>query len=109
MSVFTSVTAVFPSCFSEMWFVSADKWHGVRGGQMILVMKVVSVGLDVSGAVAGGASGGGGGGVGSRPPPGPLQFAGYILHPGTTVFGPWIALDDYINSMESCPLKVGRE
>ena len=95
----------FPPCFSEMWFVSADKWHSVRGAQMVIVMKAVSVGLDLSGAVG---TSGGGAEAGSRPAPGPLQFAGYLLHPGTTVFGPWIALDDYINSVESCPLKVSR-
>ena len=100
----TSVTVSCRACCSEMWFVSPDKWHSVRGGQMILVMKAVSVGLDLSGAAA--PAGGGGGGC--RPTPGPLQYAGYLLHPGTTVFGPWIALDDYLTSMERRPLEVSQ-
>ena len=94
--------------FSETWFFTPDKWHSVRGGQMILVMKTVSVGLDLSGAASGtsGVSTAAAGSPGVRPPPSLLQYAGYLLHPGTTVFGPWIALDDYILSMESRPLEV---
>ncbi|KAF0299135.1 Protein-serine O-palmitoleoyltransferase porcupine [Amphibalanus amphitrite] len=102
LSLLVSLTFVF-AC--EMWYFTADKWHTVRGGQMILVMKTVSVGLDLSGAVVGGGPVAPGA-PGSRPAPGPLQYAGYLLHPGTTVFGPWIALDDYMLSMESRPLEL---
>ncbi|XP_037093203.1 protein-serine O-palmitoleoyltransferase porcupine-like [Pollicipes pollicipes] len=86
----TAVSLTFVlSC--ELWLVEAARWHSVRGAQMILMMKAVSAGLDGSPAA---------------PPPGPLQYAGYLLHPGTVVFGPWIALADYTAAVHTRPAQL---
>jgi hypothetical protein len=63
----------------------------VRGAQMLIIMKVVSVGFDVdSGALVN--------------IPNASEFYGYALHVGSVVFGPWIPFKDYLASLDAPPL-----
>ena len=60
------------------------EWHRVRGAQMVVAMKVISVAFDLD--------------SGQIPRlPGPWHFAGYLLHPGTVIFGPWVSYQEYAN------------
>ena len=52
------------------------------GAQMILAMKVISLGFDLdSGAI--------------RDMPSFFEYIGYVFHVGTLIFGPWISYHDY--------------
>lgn len=60
-------------------------WHKVRGLAMVVVMKVISVGVDSSHEKAN-----------EHPAIDPLAYAGYMLCPVTSLFGPWLPLKDYL-------------
>ena len=38
---------IFSNFFSELYFSTAIDWHQVRGAQMILSMKIISLGFDI--------------------------------------------------------------
>ncbi|XP_014673226.1 PREDICTED: protein-serine O-palmitoleoyltransferase porcupine-like [Priapulus caudatus] len=66
----------------ELYVAEATTWHQVRGAQMIMVMKLVSLAFDVDHGTVGA-------------PPGTLEYAGYMYNAGTVVFGPWISFREY--------------
>ncbi|KAG7172792.1 serine O-palmitoleoyltransferase porcupine-like [Homarus americanus] len=68
--------------FGELWWADPVDWHSIRGPQMILLMKMVSVGYDLDSAAL-------------YSPPNPLAMAGYLMNPGTVVFGPWLSFSSY--------------
>ena len=70
------------SSYSELWLVEAVEWHSIRGVQMIILMKIVSVGYDMDSGTL-------------QSHPDLLEIIGYLLNPGTVVFGPWISLGTY--------------
>ncbi|XP_064473674.1 protein-serine O-palmitoleoyltransferase porcupine-like [Ornithodoros turicata] len=76
----------------EMFLVDAASWQKVRGSQMIIAMKVISVALDVD--------------RGLYSLPSISGTLGYLLHVGTCVFGPWISFLDYLGSVEAVELDV---
>ncbi|XP_076067998.1 protein-serine O-palmitoleoyltransferase por [Oratosquilla oratoria] len=66
----------------ELHLAKAADWHSIRGAQMIILMKIVSIGYDVDSAI-----------IPSLP--NPIEYAGYIFNPGTVIFGPWISITAY--------------
>ncbi|ELU15960.1 hypothetical protein CAPTEDRAFT_152577 [Capitella teleta] len=72
----------------EFWVVKQEEWHQLRGAQMVLSMKLISLAFDLdSGCV--------------HQMPGVLEFFGYAFHVGTVIFGPWIPFQDYAHSISN--------
>lgn len=70
-------------CFnSEWWWADPVDWHSIRGPQMIILMKMVSVGFDLDSSSL-------------SKLPSLLEMAGYIMNPGTVIFGPWVSFSTY--------------
>lgn len=68
----------------EIWLVDAKEWHRIRGPQMIIVMKSVSLGFDLD--------------IGTiENIPEFVEYSGYMLCPGTCIFGPWTSFNDYLS------------
>lgn len=77
-----SVVVVVYLLTCELLVVREAEWHQIRGAQMMLAMKLISLAFDLdSGAV--------------RELPGIWDYAGYVLHVGSVIFGPWISYQDY--------------
>lgn len=78
------LVSIFFLIICELFFVNEREWHKIRGAQMILAMKVISVSFDSD--------------IGTiQNVPSPVDFAGYIFNVGTCVFGPWVPYRDYIS------------
>ncbi|KAG1689898.1 Protein-serine O-palmitoleoyltransferase porcupine [Nymphon striatum] len=84
---------IFLSCYCvlflficEFFVLDAVNWHKLRGIQMVLVMRVISVSLDHSNSLIPS--------VPSLP-----EYLGYTLCVGTLMFGPWISFNDYVCSL----------
>ncbi|XP_071082740.1 protein-serine O-palmitoleoyltransferase porcupine-like [Haliotis cracherodii] len=69
------------------FLIDNTTWHMIRGAQMILSMKIISVSFDL-----------GNGTVTSLPTI--FEFLGYSLNVGTVVFGPWVSYQDYMTILE---------
>ncbi|CAM1299885.1 PORCN (predicted) [Pycnogonum litorale] len=67
----------------ELFIVEAKEWHRIRGLQMVLAMKVISLGFDLDKD-------------NDAKLPNVIEYAGYTLCVGTLIFGPWISYDDYL-------------
>lgn len=76
----------------ELYLVDATSWHRVRGPQMIIAMKLISLALDVD--------------SGSYKLPSLLHILGYVFHVGTSIFGPWVGFSDYDASIDAGPVDV---
>uniref|UniRef100_A0A8C5PH84 Protein-serine O-palmitoleoyltransferase porcupine n=1 Tax=Leptobrachium leishanense TaxID=445787 RepID=A0A8C5PH84_9ANUR len=77
----------------EMHMVDTISWHKMRGAQMIVAMKAVSLGFDVDrGAV--------------RSIPSPVAFMGYVYFVGTVIFGPWISFTSYLQAVKGQRLSL---
>lgn len=60
-----------------------ESWQKIRGAEMLVVMKVISLGFDVD--------------LGSvKHLPSVPEYTGYVLCVGTSVFGPWVSFQDYL-------------
>lgn len=71
----------------ELHLIDTVTWHKIRGSQMVVAMKAISLALDLDrGAV-------------SRLPS-PAEFLGYVLFVGTVVFGPWISFSTYQSAVQ---------
>nr|XP_033779236.1 protein-serine O-palmitoleoyltransferase porcupine isoform X1 [Geotrypetes seraphini]XP_033779242.1 protein-serine O-palmitoleoyltransferase porcupine isoform X1 [Geotrypetes seraphini]XP_033779249.1 protein-serine O-palmitoleoyltransferase porcupine isoform X1 [Geotrypetes seraphini]XP_033779256.1 protein-serine O-palmitoleoyltransferase porcupine isoform X1 [Geotrypetes seraphini] len=85
--VFLSVTTLIYLLMGEMHMVDTVTWHKMRGAQMIVAMKAVSLGFDLD--------------RGQSPSiPSPVEFMGYIYFVGTVIFGPWISFFGYLQAVE---------
>ncbi|KAK3859229.1 hypothetical protein Pcinc_034634 [Petrolisthes cinctipes] len=71
----------------EVWWADPVVWHSIRGPQMVVLMKLVSVGFDLDSSSI-------------RALPGPLEMLGYILNPGTIIFGPWLSFNAYMKVLQ---------
>jgi len=72
----------------ELFIVTPENWHQVRGSQMVLVMKLISLAFDLDkGAI-------------SRP--NILEYFGYALSVSSVIFGPFMTYSDY------CQILVGK-
>lgn len=54
---------------------------------MLLSMKIISLAFDS--------------GTAERVMPPPVAIFGYLFHPGTVIFGPWISYSAYITSKDN--------
>ncbi|XP_068780293.1 protein-serine O-palmitoleoyltransferase porcupine isoform X2 [Struthio camelus] len=77
----------------EMHMVDTVTWHKMRGAQMVVAMKAVSLGFDLDRGAAG-------------PEPSPAQVLGYLCSPGSVVFGPWEPFGAYLRAVEGPPLSL---
>ncbi|XP_027563372.1 protein-serine O-palmitoleoyltransferase porcupine, partial [Neopelma chrysocephalum] len=77
----------------ELHMVDTVTWHKMRGAQMVVAMKAVSLGFDLDRGAGG-----------SRVEPTPAQVLGYLCSPGSVVFGPWEPFGAYLRSVEGPPL-----
>ncbi|KAK7884377.1 hypothetical protein WMY93_027500 [Mugilogobius chulae] len=78
----------------ELHFVEPATWSKIRGSQMVVAMKVISLAFDLDrGAVSS--------------LPSPPQFLGYTLFVGSAVFGPWTSFSHYMSAAEGRPLSLG--
>lgn len=83
--------------FSEFYH-NPEQWQKVRGPEMLVVMKVVSIAFDMDRNVL-------------KQLPSCPQYCGYVLCVGTSVFGAWVSYDDYQNIFHNPPWvssKLGR-
>ncbi|KAF4532626.1 hypothetical protein B566_EDAN011539 [Ephemera danica] len=72
----TSLICITTLIVSELALVHNSLWHKIRGAQMLLAMKAISVGFDIE--------------IGTlKCLPTLPEFAGYVFSVGTCVFGPW--------------------
>ncbi|XP_059189966.1 protein-serine O-palmitoleoyltransferase porcupine-like [Centropristis striata] len=71
----------------ELHLIDMVTWHKIRGSQMVVAMKAISLAFDLDR-----------GSVGSLPSP--AEFLGYVLFVGTVVFGPWISFSTYQSAVE---------
>ncbi|XP_025069481.1 protein-serine O-palmitoleoyltransferase porcupine isoform X4 [Alligator sinensis] len=77
----------------EMHMVDTVTWHKMRGAQMIVAMKAVSLAFDLD--------------RGEIPAlPSPLEFMGYIYFVGTVVFGPWLPFRSYTRAVDGPGLSL---
>ncbi|KAM9343602.1 protein-serine O-palmitoleoyltransferase porcupine-like isoform 1-T2 [Pholidichthys leucotaenia] len=75
----------------EWHFFNTVTWYKIRGSQMVVAMKAISLAFDLDR-----------GAVGSLPSP--AEFLGYVLFVGTVVFGPWITFSSYKTAVEGTRL-----
>ncbi|KAK6177121.1 hypothetical protein SNE40_015288 [Patella caerulea] len=87
VGIFVSVFIASYILMCELIIVDGKIWHSMRGAQMILSMKLISLGFDwSSGAI--------------ERLPSILEFSGYCLHVGSVIFGPWFSYKDYISGLQ---------
>ncbi|XP_068280774.1 protein-serine O-palmitoleoyltransferase porcupine isoform X2 [Nyctibius grandis] len=79
----------------ELHMVDTVTWHKMRGAQMVVAMKAVSLGFDLDR-----------GGPGGGPEPTPAQVLGYLCSPGSVIFGPWEPFGAYLRAVEGPPLST---
>ncbi|XP_069799253.1 protein-serine O-palmitoleoyltransferase porcupine isoform X1 [Dendropsophus ebraccatus] len=99
--VLLSITILIYLLMGEMHMVDTVSWHKMRGAQMIVAMKAVSLGFDVDHGIV-------------RSIPSPVEFMGYVYFVGTVIFGPWISFTSYLEAVNGRKLtfswfrRVGR-
>ncbi|XP_071385235.1 protein-serine O-palmitoleoyltransferase porcupine-like isoform X1 [Centroberyx affinis] len=71
----------------ELHLIDQVTWHKMRGSQMVVAMKAISLAFDLDRGVVAGL-------------PSPAEFLGYVLFVGTVVFGPWISFSSYKDAVE---------
>ncbi|XP_040918557.1 protein-serine O-palmitoleoyltransferase porcupine-like [Toxotes jaculatrix] len=85
--LFLSLVILIYLLIGELHLIDMVTWHKIRGSQMVVAMKAISLAFDLDR-----------GAVGSLPSP--AEFLGYVLFVGTVVFGPWITFSSYKNAIE---------
>ncbi|XP_068995399.1 protein-serine O-palmitoleoyltransferase porcupine-like isoform X4 [Embiotoca jacksoni] len=77
----------------ELHVIDVVTWNRIRGSQMVVAMKAISVAFDLDrGSV--------------DVLPSPAEFLGYVLFVGTAVFGPWISFSTYQSAVRGPALSV---
>ncbi|GFO15600.1 cysteine n-palmitoyltransferase porcupine [Plakobranchus ocellatus] len=72
----------------ELFIVEPKTWHKIRGSQIILSMKIISLGIDI--------------GSGEIPDvPNVFEYMGYCFNVGSVIFGPWISYTQYYKLLDS--------
>ncbi|MGH0169490.1 UNVERIFIED_CONTAM: hypothetical protein FKN15_057057 [Acipenser sinensis] len=90
---FLSVTILIYLLMGELHMMDTATWHKMRGSQMVVAMKAISLAFDLDrGTVAS--------------IPSPLEFMGYVYFVGTVIFGPWISYTSYVQAIESRTMMV---
>ncbi|XP_071499067.1 protein-serine O-palmitoleoyltransferase porcupine-like [Diadema antillarum] len=87
----TGVACIATLILWELCLADPRDWHRIRGAQMILVMKVISLGFDLDHGVVPAMIG--------------LQeYLGYTFCVGTVLFGPWVSFNSYKSMLQPNPL-----
>nr|XP_057907768.1 protein-serine O-palmitoleoyltransferase porcupine-like isoform X1 [Doryrhamphus excisus]XP_057907769.1 protein-serine O-palmitoleoyltransferase porcupine-like isoform X1 [Doryrhamphus excisus] len=80
--LFLSTAVLIYLLIGELHLIDTVTWHKIRGSQMVVAMKAISLAFDLDrGAVTAW--------------PTPTEFLGYVLFVGNVVFGPWISFSSY--------------
>ncbi|NP_001161633.1 porcupine-like protein [Saccoglossus kowalevskii] len=67
----------------ELWLTDPREWHKIRGSQMMLTMRIISLGIDMDRDTV-------------KELPNPITYLGYCFFVGSIIFGPWISYEQYI-------------
>ncbi|KAM9505939.1 protein-serine O-palmitoleoyltransferase porcupine-like isoform 1-T3 [Salvelinus alpinus] len=86
--IFLSATILIYLLMGELHMIDKVTWHKMRGSQMVVAMKAISLAFDLDRGTV-------------LAVPNPLEFTGYILFVGTVIFGPWISYSSYKEAIES--------
>uniref|UniRef100_A0A8C7QWG3 Uncharacterized protein n=1 Tax=Oncorhynchus mykiss TaxID=8022 RepID=A0A8C7QWG3_ONCMY len=85
--IFLSATILIYLLMGELHMIDTVTWHKIRGSQMVLAMKGISLAFDLD--------------RGTVPAvPNSLEFTGYILFVGTVIFVPWVSYSSYKEAIE---------
>nr|XP_061802440.1 protein-serine O-palmitoleoyltransferase porcupine-like isoform X2 [Nerophis lumbriciformis] len=84
---FLSITVLIYLLLGELHMMDTSNWHKMRGSQIVVAMKAVSLAFDLDRGVV-------------SEVPSPIQFMGYIYYVGTIIFGPWISFNSYKEALE---------
>ncbi|KTF91409.1 hypothetical protein cypCar_00009080 [Cyprinus carpio] len=90
---FLSITILIYLLLGELHMMDTTTWHKMRGSQMVVAMKAVSLAFDLDKGIV-------------EKFPSPVEFMGYIYFVGTVIFGPWISFNSYMDAVESRKLSV---
>ncbi|TRY94178.1 hypothetical protein DNTS_030538 [Danionella cerebrum] len=90
---FLSITILIYLLLGELHMMDTTTWHKMRGSQMVVAMKAVSLAFDLDKGTV-------------EKVPSPLEFMGYIYFVGTLIFGPWISFNSYMDALESQKLSL---
>ncbi|XP_033825122.1 protein-serine O-palmitoleoyltransferase porcupine-like isoform X2 [Periophthalmus magnuspinnatus] len=90
---FLSITVLIYLLLGELHMMDATNWHKMRGSQMVVAMKAISLAFDLDRGVVSSV-------------PSPVEFMGYIYFVGTIVFGPWISFNSYKETLEGRRLSL---
>ncbi|XP_076859760.1 porcupine O-acyltransferase like [Brachyhypopomus gauderio] len=85
--VFLSLGILVYMLMGELHMIDAETWHKMRGSQMVVAMKAISLAFDLDRGVV------------SSFPTMP-EFLGYICFVGTVIFGPWISFSSYRDAID---------
>ncbi|XP_019906901.2 protein-serine O-palmitoleoyltransferase porcupine isoform X2 [Esox lucius] len=86
-ATFLSITIVIYLLMGELHMMDTTTWHKMRGSQMVVAMKAISLAFDLDRGVL-------------VDVPSPVEFMGYIYFVGTVIFGPWISFSSYREATE---------
>ncbi|XP_035502016.1 protein-serine O-palmitoleoyltransferase porcupine-like isoform X1 [Scophthalmus maximus] len=84
---FLSITVLIYLLLGELHMMDTTNWHKMRGSQMVVAMKAISLAFDLDRGVV-------------TSVPSPVEFMGYIYFVGTVIFGPWISFNSYKEALE---------
>uniref|UniRef100_A0A3B3WH84 Porcupine O-acyltransferase n=1 Tax=Poecilia mexicana TaxID=48701 RepID=A0A3B3WH84_9TELE len=91
---FLSITVLIYLLLGELHMMDTTNWHKMRGSQMVVAMKAISLAFDLDRGVV-------------TNVPSPIEFMGYIYFVGTVIFGPWISFNSYKEALEGRKLSLG--
>uniref|UniRef100_A0A8C7PJI2 Protein-serine O-palmitoleoyltransferase porcupine n=1 Tax=Oncorhynchus mykiss TaxID=8022 RepID=A0A8C7PJI2_ONCMY len=86
-ATFLSITVLIYLLMGELHMMDTTTWHKMRGSQMVVAMKAISLAFDLDRGVV-------------TNVPSPVEFMGYIYFVGTVIFGPWISFNSYREAIE---------
>ncbi|XP_047453687.1 protein-serine O-palmitoleoyltransferase porcupine-like [Mugil cephalus] len=89
--LFLSAVVLVYLLSGELLLIDMVTWHKIRGSQMVVAMKAISLAFDMDRRAV-------------DRLPSPAEFLGYVLFVGTAVFGPWISFSSYKNAVEGTKL-----
>ncbi|XP_037334470.2 protein-serine O-palmitoleoyltransferase porcupine-like isoform X1 [Pungitius pungitius] len=90
---FLSITVLIYLLLGELHMMDTTNWHKMRGSQMVVAMKAISLAFDLDRGVVASV-------------PSPVEFMGYIYFVGTVIFGPWISFNSYKEALEGRKLSL---
>ncbi|KAL1020996.1 hypothetical protein UPYG_G00007400 [Umbra pygmaea] len=86
-ATFLSITIIIYLLMGELHMMDTTTWHKMRGSQMVVAMKAISLAFDLDQGLVVNV-------------PSPVEFMGYIYFVGTVIFGPWISFNSYREAIE---------